>query len=78
MTNAQIALMKRAIEAYVTADEPNHRLVEVGKINGVNPRTAQSLVDAGLLVWDMPSYAEVYTSGHVRLPLRHELENTDG
>lgn len=77
MSPAQIDLMKRAIEAYVTADLPDQRLVEVGKINGVAPRTARSLVEAGLLVEDMPSWATEFTNTHVRLPLRRELEDTD-
>lgn len=57
MTDAQIALLKRLIEA----DRSYHskklaglpvareeRGVEVGPINGVDRRTANSLIDAGL------------------------------
>ncbi|MNF74858.1 hypothetical protein D3C85_1093170 [compost metagenome] len=58
MTKAQVELLKRLIEAdrrfhtmkangqLVTRNE---RGIEVGKINGVDPRTADSLIDAGLV-----------------------------
>lgn len=57
MSDAQVDLLRRLMEAdraywrqkmageLVTTDD---RGVEVGFINGVNPRTAQSLSDAGL------------------------------
>jgi hypothetical protein len=58
MTQAQINLLKKLIEAeryYWSrrmageAVSPDDRGVEVGWINGVNPRTAQTLIDAGLV-----------------------------
>lgn len=57
MTPAQVELLRRLIEAdrdyhtKVYGKELAHRDdrgVEVGWINGVNPRTATSLVEAGL------------------------------
>lgn len=64
MTKAQIELLKRLIEAErfywrqmveyhktsQTTDYPHssYKAVEVGKITGVDPRTAKSLVEAGL------------------------------
>jgi hypothetical protein len=49
-------------------------LVEVGRINGVRPETAASLVSAGLLVDDMPSWASEVTHAHVRLPRLEDKE----
>ena len=46
MTDKQLQLINRCI------DEVH---VEVGWINGVNPRTAESLVEKGVLVYDFPS-----------------------
>lgn len=57
MTSLQIKLLKRLIaadrayHAKVKAGELVHRDergVEIGWINGVNPRTAQALINAGL------------------------------
>lgn len=57
MSPKQVELMKRLISAERTYQNEirtngyasrDLRCVEVGKINGVDPKTAQSLVDAGL------------------------------
>ena len=57
MTDAQIALLKRLIEADRTYHSKkaegrpvsrDERGVEVGQINGVDRRTANALIDAGL------------------------------
>ena len=74
MTKAQIELLKKCIYALRTAEYKNEEVVEVGKINGVDPRTAQSLLDAGLLVTDWPSYANEHTNTHVRFPTAEEME----
>jgi hypothetical protein len=47
--------------------------VEVGWINGVNPKTARSLVEAGVLVEDMPFDMDANTNSHVRLPRLEEV-----
>jgi hypothetical protein len=82
MTSAQLDLMRRCIRAvrFAEAEAENgfqrvdYELVEVGWINGVNPRTAKSLVKLGLLVEDMPTWADENTHTHVRLPRMDELE----
>lgn len=58
----------------MSQDDPEiNDLVEVGWINGVNPRTAASLVEAGVLVYDMPYNANECTNSHVRFPTLKEL-----
>jgi hypothetical protein len=81
VTRAQLDLMRRCIRAvrFAEAEAENgfqrvdYELVEVGWINGVNPRTARFLVDLGLLVEDMPTWANEHTHTHVRLPRMDEL-----
>jgi len=74
MSPAQLSLILRCIaEDYV----------EVGYINSVNPRTAEALVEAGLLVHDWPpGYQGPVRRSYVRLVRRHELllfeENENG
>ena len=75
MTKSQIELLKKCIYALRTAEYKNEELVEVGKINGVDPRTAQSLIDAGILTTDMPSYTTEFTNTHVRFPTENEMED---
>ncbi len=78
MTKPQIELLKRCIRAARYAEKArvdddcqghhldDFELVEVSP--SVDKRTAQSLVDAGLLVTDMPTWTNEYTRTHVRLP----------
>lgn len=70
MTVAEAKLIKRCILAWLTADG----LVEVGAINGVDPRTARNLVAEGILAYDMPKTANHLTNSHVRLANQEELE----
>jgi hypothetical protein len=70
----QIELLKKCIVAARSAECRLDELVEIGQINGIHPKTAESLVVAGLLVYDMPSWATDGTSTHVRLPSRDELK----
>jgi hypothetical protein len=88
MTRQQASLLRRCIYAARYAQQAReenchqhgHRwqdfeLVEVaGKFNGVDPRTADSLVEAGVLTTDLPGWASEYTHTHVRLPRLDELE----
>lgn len=87
MTRKQIELLKRCVHALRYAaqakeanDLDSHRcrdyeLVEVaGHFNGVDKRTANSLVEAGVLVTDMPFWADEHTNTHVRFPRMDELE----
>ncbi len=90
MTKQQAELLLRCIRAVRSAQEAKEandqhsyrwkdfELVEVGRINSVNARTADSLVSAGVLVTDMPSYASELTSTHVRLPRMDELQEKKG
>lgn len=91
MTKAQSELLKRCIRAVRFAqqakeanDLDSHRwrdyeLVEVaGKFNGVDKRTADSLVALGVLVEDMPFWADEHTHTHVRLPRMDELNERRG
>jgi hypothetical protein len=81
MNPAEIKVLKKLIAAQGSYDraDPNYppaedrvyrsqdlRLVEVGAINGVNPRTAESLVKAGIAVYDMPLNANERTNSHIR------------
>jgi hypothetical protein len=87
VTKAQVELIGKCVRAVRYAqkareanDLDSHRwrdyeLVEVGWINGVNPRTADSLVRSGVLVTDMPFDSDVHTNTHVRLPRLDELPN---
>jgi hypothetical protein len=70
----QIELLRKCIAAARSAECRLDELVEIGQINGVHPKTAESLVVAGLLVYDMPSWATDCTSTHVRLPNRDEFK----
>jgi hypothetical protein len=82
MTPKQIELLRRCVRAvrFAEAEAENgfqrvdYELIEVGWINGVDPRTATSLVALGLLVEDMPTWADEHTHTHVRLPRMAELE----
>jgi len=86
MTKKQIDLLQRCIHAVRFAqqakeanDLDSHRwqdyeMVEVaGKFNGVDKRTVESLVAAGLIVTDMPSFTDINTNTHVRLPRIDEM-----
>lgn len=75
MTNAQIQLLKKCIFAFrfQQDDDSVDDLVEVGSINGVDTRTAKSLVEAGILVYDMPRNSTIHTNSHVRFPTLKEL-----
>jgi hypothetical protein len=78
MTKKQVALLKKLIYARLSDVPVGHlsddwRMVEVGWINGVDPRTARSLVNLGLAVECMPSSATQYTNTHLRLPESEEL-----
>lgn len=85
MTKQQIALLQKCIHAVRFAQEAKERndlnshrwqdyeLVEVGPINGVNKKTAASLVEARILVEDMPFWANEHTNTHVRLPRLDEV-----
>lgn len=75
MTPKQIQLLKKCIYKLRTADSIDEELVEVGSINGVDPRTAKSLVDAELLVYDFPSWANEITHDHVRFPTLKDISN---
>lgn len=76
MTNKQVELIKRCLYAKINAECHDDELVEIsGKFNGVDSRTAKSLVDAGILIYDMPSYASIYTNSHVRLPRKDDLKD---
>ena len=68
----QIELLRKCIFAARSAKCRLDELVEIGPINGVDKRTAESLVNAGLLVYDMPTWATDSTSTHVRLPLESD------
>ena len=70
----QIELLRKCIFAARSAKCRLDELVEVGPINGVDKRTAESLVNAGLLVYDMPTYGTSSTKDHVRLPVASEIE----
>lgn len=72
MSEKQIDLLRKCIFAARAAKCRLDELVEVGPINGVDKRTAESLVNAGLLVYDMPTWATDCTSTHVRLPLESD------
>ncbi len=90
MTKSQTELMKRCIAAVRDAQqcqfnlttqggrEHDFELIEVGWINGVNPRTAASLVAMGLLVEDMPTWSNEFTATHVRLPRYGEMPGFHG
>jgi hypothetical protein len=86
MTPAQLELLRRCVRAvrFSQAQAENafqrcdYELVEVGWINGVDPRTAKSLVNLGLLVEDMPTWADEHTNTHVRLPRMEELDAAEG
>ncbi len=73
MTKAEIKLLQKCIFALRSHDEYTSELVEVGWINGVDPRTAKSLVDKKILVYDMPYNATRYTNSHVRFPDADEI-----
>lgn len=75
MSPSQVSLMKKAIFMTRNAQTGDEELVEVGEINGVDPRTARTLVRAGLLVEDMPRSASRFTATHVRLPRAGEIAN---
>lgn len=77
MTNSQIQLLKRCIYALRQKDDHDDELVEVGRFSGVDPRTAESLVEAGILVYDLPRWANECTSSHVRFPTLKEIEEKD-
>lgn len=86
MTPAQLELMRRCIravrfaeaEAENSFDRCNWELVEVaGKYTGVYRKTAESLVKMGLLVEDMPTWADEHTHTHVRLPRMAEIEEDE-
>ena len=67
MTNAQISLIKKCILA---GDE----CVEVGWINGVNPRTAECLINQGILKEDWPPLYEGQSNhSYVRLLTTEEM-----
>ena len=88
MTKKQSKLIRRCIYAARKALEvkenpqeyqghwwEDFELVEVaGKFNGVDKRTAESLVEAGILVTDMPTWTSEFTNTHVRLPRLNEME----
>ena len=73
MTKQQAELLKKCVFAVRSAQEAKEKgdlhsyrwrdfeMVEVGWINGVNPRTAESLIEAGILVSDQPSWASELT-----------------
>ncbi len=68
MTPKQIELIKKCIEVGANC-------VEVGWINGVNPRTAEALVDAGILTYDWPiNYHGTSRQSYVRLRKKDEVE----
>jgi len=74
MTKPQITLLKRCIHSDRHCEgKHDWRLVEVGMINGVDPRTAETLVNAGLLVYDWPTWTSEITNNHVRLPNSDEI-----
>jgi hypothetical protein len=80
MTRAMTDVLKRLIRARLTEPPPGHAasdwwLVEVGWINGVNPRTAEALVGAGLAVYAAPSWASEFTGAHIRLAEPGELNH---
>jgi hypothetical protein len=85
MTPTQVELLRRCVSAvrFSQAQAENAfqrcdwELVEVGWINGVDPRTAKSLVKLGLLVEDMPTWADEHTHTHVRLPRLEEIEEAE-
>ena len=67
MTPSQASLINRCID---------EDFVEIGRINGVSSRTADCLVEAGLLEHDYPPfYKGPATRGYVRL--RYRKEQTD-
>jgi hypothetical protein len=71
LTNEQLNLIKRLYEAHRSAWSENNRVfgyVEVGAINGVNPRTAQALVNNGLAVYDAHPTSD-QNNTYIRLPL---------
>ena len=74
MTKAQIELLKRCILCVRTAENRDHEMVEVGLKGGVSKRTAKSLVDAGLLVEDWPTWSSEFTRVRVRLPREDEIK----
>lgn len=45
MTKKVAELLKRVIHARFNEEHPNDMWIEVGYINGVNPRTAKVLID---------------------------------
>lgn len=76
MTPRQVELLKKCITALRTSqiDPYVDELVEVNLINGVDARTARSLVEAGILRYDMPRTATELTNDHVRFPTLEEME----
>jgi hypothetical protein len=74
MSSQQAELLKKCISALRSAECRLDELVEVGPINAVNRKTAESLVNAGVLVYDMPSWATKSTATHVRFPHKGEYE----
>jgi hypothetical protein len=65
MTEKQLELLKDCINAVRTAECRDHELVEVEL--KYSRRTAQKLIDLGLVVEDFPSWANEITHMHVRL-----------
>lgn len=90
MTKKQADLVGRCVRAVRFAQQAkeeggldahrwrDYELVEVaGKFNGVNKRTAKSLVELGVVVTDMPFDSNEFTNTHIRLPRMDELEDKE-
>lgn len=82
MTPAQVNLLKKLLRSqllYERADpnyppaegrewkDPDLRLVEVGPINGCRKNTAESLVVAGIAIYEQPRNATEFSNGFIRL-----------
>lgn len=66
-TDKQLELIERCI---------SQDFVEVGWINGVNPRTAESLVERGVLEYDYPPFWEGSPRiGFVRIRTAKEIDS---
>ena len=81
MTVEQSKLLKRLYAGFCSAvknNEPNHAYIEVGWINGVNPRTAQALIEKGLVIEDYPPSSTFSNESYlIRLPVPLPNEDPD-